>query len=287
LAGQNRILKEGQVLFRAGDEPDGMYLIRNGELKVYLEEEGKEVNLAAVGQGGMIGEMGLFDRQPRSASVKANCPTEITHISKDDFNKLMKQIPKWFVGLMSGLSGRLRSTNERLQKLESDGNVKKGSPFVHVRRILHVMVLLWSKDGEKEGREWVLDKNNLLKTLVDLFGEDGEKVEELLKVLKQEVIITERKGQYNNAVLAVPNRAVLSSFAQFLSGFLNKAERPCLSFEALQILDCLAEHVSKSPYEKGSLSIDELIKLGRRNGCKTQTWKACLNQLRSSKCLIV
>ena len=69
--------------------------------------------------GAMIGEMALFDNKPRSASAAAITDVEFTHISKADFNRIMKQIPKWFVNLMSTLSSRLRVTNDRLNEAES------------------------------------------------------------------------------------------------------------------------------------------------------------------------
>ncbi|MCX6126006.1 MAG: cyclic nucleotide-binding domain-containing protein, partial [Proteobacteria bacterium] len=119
MAGANKILKAGQMVFKAGEAADGMYLVRKGELVVFLEQDGKQVVLAKIGEGAMIGEMALFDRQPRSASVKASTESEVTLISLDDFGKLMKQIPKWFVGLMTTLSGRLRTTNDRLRLVEA------------------------------------------------------------------------------------------------------------------------------------------------------------------------
>ena len=119
-----------------------MYLVRKGELRVYLEQNGKEVTLVTIGDGGMIGEMALFDQQPRSASVKATKDTEVaTLISLIDFEKLMKQIPKWFVGLMIALSGRLRQTNERLQKLEA-GISSTGRPFLPTIRLMSSLDLL-------------------------------------------------------------------------------------------------------------------------------------------------
>ena len=48
-----------------------MFLVRKGELQVFVTQGSKEVNLAVVGAGGMIGEMALFDQKPRSASVRA------------------------------------------------------------------------------------------------------------------------------------------------------------------------------------------------------------------------
>ena len=84
MAGNVKSIKAGAVLFRAGDPADGMYLVRKGELMVYLEQNGTEVKLANVGAGNMIGEMAFFDKKPRSASVKANEDTEITIITNAD-----------------------------------------------------------------------------------------------------------------------------------------------------------------------------------------------------------
>jgi CRP/FNR family transcriptional regulator, cyclic AMP receptor protein len=167
VAGSNIVYKEGQVVFKQGEPADGMYLIRKGELKVYLEKDGNEVQLASVGSGGMIGEMAFFDQKPRSASVKATKEAEVTKITPDDFAKLMKQIPKWFVSIMSSLSTRLRETNERLQKVENKQAGAK-SPYEDVQKILHVLNLLM-KDATKEGKYWALNRNETEDLLTKIF----------------------------------------------------------------------------------------------------------------------
>ncbi len=258
MAGTNKVLKEGQVLFKAGDKPDGMYLIRKGELRVYLEQDGKEVSLATIGEAGMIGEMGLFDAQPRSASVKATKETEVTHISGEDFGKLMKQIPKWFVGLMSALSGRLRTTNDRLKKLESGlgGGATapsagaKGKPFQNVMRQMNVMMLLWNRDGEKDGKDFVLQKAPMEKTLVETFNEDGDKVKMLLEVLVKEKFLSTRQDSYKNVVLSTANRGTINNFITFMAAFVKaNPNKPYLSPDAIGMLRTLEKMTLAAPYD--------------------------------------
>jgi CRP-like cAMP-binding protein len=281
LAGSNKILGAGQVLFKAGDKSDGMYLIRKGELAVYLEQDGKQVMLATIGEGGMIGEMALFDGAPRSASVKATKPTEVTLISTDDFSKLMKQIPKWFVGLMTALSTRLRQTNDRLKKLEGM-SVTKGTPFQSVIRILNVLVLLWAKDGEKDGKDTVLQKSIAENTLVGLFNEDAEKVKQLFDVLVGEKLLSSRQDGYKNVVLVSPNRAVLGQLATFIQKFIaTNPPRPCLPDNVLAMLRILEMITMSAPYDTTNVSLADLVKEGKREGLNTASWEQDIKLLQN------
>lgn len=67
----------GGVLFREGDEADGLYMIRRGSVTVSRTISGKEVVLAYVSAGNYVGEMALVSNSPRSATVKAASPTEV------------------------------------------------------------------------------------------------------------------------------------------------------------------------------------------------------------------
>ena len=128
MAGQVRILKEGEILFRSGERADSMYIVRRGALKVYFLKGNEEVQLALLNDGSIVGEMAFFDQKPRSAHVKALTQTEITEITRADFDKLLTQIPKWLVTMLQSLSGRLRTTNEKLAALEkSQEGASQGS----------------------------------------------------------------------------------------------------------------------------------------------------------------
>jgi len=292
LAGTNKVLKDGTVLFRAGDKSDGMYLIRRGEVRVYLEQDGKEVQLATIGEGGMIGEMALFDGAPRSASVKASQECEVTQISTEDFAKLMKQIPKWFVSLMSALSSRLRQTNDRLKKLESTmagsaagatPGASKGKPFQNIIRQLNIIILLWHKDGEKDGKDWTIQKASLEKALIELFNEDPEKIKALFEVLVKQKVLTTRQDSYKNVVFAMAGRGALNSLVAAIGTFLkSKPKSPCLSDPALDMLRTLERVATTAPYDSTTVALPDLIKEGKRGGMTVILWDKEIDSLQNA-----
>jgi CRP/FNR family cyclic AMP-dependent transcriptional regulator len=72
LALRERTLRKGHVLFREGEEGAEMYLVRRGAIVVSKAVTGPvEQVLARMGPGDFVGEMSLFDRAPRSATIQA------------------------------------------------------------------------------------------------------------------------------------------------------------------------------------------------------------------------
>jgi diguanylate cyclase len=83
-----RVLKEGEWLFREGDDGDTAFVIENGLLEVCREKEGGErERVAQLGPGEMIGEMALIDRLPRSASAFARLPTRLRVLTREHLNE--------------------------------------------------------------------------------------------------------------------------------------------------------------------------------------------------------
>jgi CRP/FNR family cyclic AMP-dependent transcriptional regulator len=79
----------GVVLFRQGDESDGMYLIVEGEVVVRARVPGDtEAELGRVGPGGVLGELALIDRGLRSATVQARIQTTGFFFSEQFFKML-------------------------------------------------------------------------------------------------------------------------------------------------------------------------------------------------------
>ena len=282
MAGANKVIKPGQVLFKAGDKPDGMYLVRKGEVRVYLEQNGKEVTLVTIGDGGMIGEMALFDHQPRSASVKATKDTEVTLISLVDFEKLMKQIPKWFVGLMVALSGRLRQTNERLQKLEAGAN-SKGRPFLTAIRLISSLDLLWHKLGSKEGKENLLSKDVINAHLIDLLQEDPLKVTSLCEILVKEQILSQKVDTYKKVAYSLNNRSFFNTFLAFIAEFVrtNPTLR-CLPPEAIEMARFAVAIADKTAYDAATVSYEEILEAGKLEAVDTTKWKEALLTLKAA-----
>ncbi len=81
--------KVDQTLFLQGDEADGMYLVKEGEVRITRRLPGDAViELARLGRGAVIGEMGLLDRGRRSASAVATQTCAGYFISFEHFELL-------------------------------------------------------------------------------------------------------------------------------------------------------------------------------------------------------
>lgn len=106
-------LKAREVLFHAGDAGDGCYFLREGVVKAaVIAKDGQERLLAVLGPGSLIGELSLFDDQPRSATISALKPCRLLHISKGSFFRLADANPQVYREALKILTRRLRQTND-------------------------------------------------------------------------------------------------------------------------------------------------------------------------------
>ncbi|MSS72846.1 MAG: cyclic nucleotide-binding domain-containing protein [Candidatus Latescibacteria bacterium] len=107
----------GQVVCEAGDESSEFYVILSGSLSVRTTAG---LELASVGQMGVVGEMGVLTNRPRSASILAAKNTIALRVGKADLYQLMDSdgeiglhIYREFAHL---LCDRLRTNNAHLEQ---------------------------------------------------------------------------------------------------------------------------------------------------------------------------
>jgi CRP/FNR family transcriptional regulator, cyclic AMP receptor protein len=109
------VLRPGQVLFVQGDPSNGCYPVLAGALRVsYFSADGHETMLAMLGKGDVVGEMGLFDAAPRSATVTAQTECELAFVGAAEFFRCADDDPGIYRHLLKLLSARLRVTNDAL-----------------------------------------------------------------------------------------------------------------------------------------------------------------------------
>ncbi|NWF52091.1 MAG: cyclic nucleotide-binding domain-containing protein [Nitrospirae bacterium] len=111
---------EGDVVFKEGDPGDFIGLVISGKLEVKKQTEfkGKQVIIALLTKGALVGELSIFDRHKRSATVEAVEKTTMLILMNDKLDTLMQEHPctgiKILKGLLRILSLRLRKATERL-----------------------------------------------------------------------------------------------------------------------------------------------------------------------------
>jgi CRP/FNR family transcriptional regulator, cyclic AMP receptor protein len=109
--------KNGEILFREGEESDFCYIIEEGTVEVFKRLQQGTVLLAVLGQGEIVGEMGLISQLPRSASAAANGPVTVRKISRESFNRLFSNQPPEMLLTLRALMERLRMMNLKVLKL--------------------------------------------------------------------------------------------------------------------------------------------------------------------------
>ena len=86
-------LKAGDILFRAGDVGDALYIVAHGKVEVLTEPatEGKIATgpIAVLGEGHAFGEMSLLSGGPRTATIRAAENSDLLRIGKQDFEELI------------------------------------------------------------------------------------------------------------------------------------------------------------------------------------------------------
>ena len=102
----SRHLEEDEKLFSEKDEPDGLYILLSGKLQVYIFSGfvgSKPKVLAKINPGQYVGEMGLIDRKPRSASVRALVKSELIFLPSVGFAVLLRSNRKIAQGVIDTL----------------------------------------------------------------------------------------------------------------------------------------------------------------------------------------
>ena len=103
----------GERVFDSGDPSDRMYLVEAGKVGIELADRpGSKKFVRVLGPGDCFGEMGLLDDQPRSATVHVVEDALLLTLERDKIKALILDYPQLALGLLRGMSRRLRETNQ-------------------------------------------------------------------------------------------------------------------------------------------------------------------------------
>jgi CRP/FNR family cyclic AMP-dependent transcriptional regulator len=115
--GLGKVYRDGEEIVRQGEVGDCMYVIQMGQAEAIQGEEGKEVRLAVLGEGDIFGEMALFERMPRSATVRALGDVRVLTIDKKTFLRRVHEDPSLAFRILQKMSYRIRELDTELVRL--------------------------------------------------------------------------------------------------------------------------------------------------------------------------
>ncbi len=174
-------VKQGQAIFRKGDEGTALYVLKTGRIKIVLPSSlGDEIIVSIFSEGDFFGEMSLLDGEPRSADAIAIEPCELFILSRNDFLAFLQANLSGVKSILALLSQRLRRTDDFLEDV----------CFLNISdRLTKALLELAKAHGKKDGGKTSIDLTLTQKELGDLVGATRESVNKELKYLREEGLI--------------------------------------------------------------------------------------------------
>jgi CRP/FNR family cyclic AMP-dependent transcriptional regulator len=109
-------LADGETLFRAGDPGESLFLVRAGEVELYVRDNaGQKIILDITRPGDFFGEIALLDAGARTASAVALTDTELIELDRDDLLLLFRRKPDAALSMLAAMGRMTRKADELLR----------------------------------------------------------------------------------------------------------------------------------------------------------------------------
>jgi CRP/FNR family transcriptional regulator, polysaccharide utilization system transcription regulator len=112
------IYKKGQIIFYEGNQPQGLYCIHEGKVKVHkLGEEGKEQIVRFAKIGNLLGYRALLSGETYNASATALEDTKMCYIPRNTFLKLVQQNSSLSIETIRLLTNDLKKAEQKIMNM--------------------------------------------------------------------------------------------------------------------------------------------------------------------------
>ena len=109
--------QDGDIIIKQGEVGDCMYVVQEGQVEILVEESDREVLVATRGEGALLGEMAIFDREVRSATVRALGEVRALTVDKKNFMRRIHSDPTLALRIVETMSRRIRELSDEVARL--------------------------------------------------------------------------------------------------------------------------------------------------------------------------
>ncbi len=174
---QHRSYPRGAAILRAGEETDALYIILSGRVKVLIPDaEGHEVILTVMGAQEFVGEMGLLDGLPSSATVETLEPCDMLRLPRGAFVSSVESNGAVAMQLLRNLVKRLRDADRKIESLALI------DVYGRVARLIIDM-------AEEIDGNWVVPRAPAKQEIARMIGASREMVSRVVKDLQEKNLI--------------------------------------------------------------------------------------------------
>lgn len=254
-------IERDHYLFREGDPPDAMYVVKAGKFAVVKTKQNSEIVLAEIGPGAMVGEMAFFDNKPRSASVRALKDSEVIALPYKALHAQFQNFPEWCKAIMRTVNEHLRNANQRIKQLEkSDQSEGDLFPPHTITKLVSILNFVGYKYGQhSEAEKGIVINGTLLRNYtIQVFQEATHKMQKLMSVLMDmDLMKVEDMGEGRQKIV-VHRSEFLFSFVEWYNDWLFKkeTERSIIKEEEIRILKGVLHFARQLPKnDKGLIKL--------------------------------
>jgi CRP/FNR family transcriptional regulator, cyclic AMP receptor protein len=110
----------GQAIFNYGDPGHAMFIVRLGEVEIYVKnDQGEKIVLETSQPGDIFGEISLLDGGARTAWVAALGDVELLRLDREHFEAYVRECTPAALNLLSVTARRLRRSDEVIRRTVS------------------------------------------------------------------------------------------------------------------------------------------------------------------------
>lgn len=109
-----RAYHDGEAVVTQGETGDCMYVVQQGRLEVVVAGKDGETAVGNLGPGDVFGEMALFTREPRSATVRSCGGSTVLTIDKRGFFRRVQEDPSLAFRILGKMSERISRLDQEL-----------------------------------------------------------------------------------------------------------------------------------------------------------------------------
>lgn len=179
--------EKDQYIFTEGDPPDWLCIVKEGTVKMVRQSpSGREIIIAIMTSGDVIGEVAVFDGGPYPATAQGMGDGIILKLSKKEFVSLLKRHPSIAIEIIGDLGRKLRAALNVARELR--GERVEG-------RISMVLLKLARKVGTAVEGGVMLTIPITRQDIADMVGSTIETTIRTISRFKKEGIVKDTKGR--------------------------------------------------------------------------------------------
>lgn len=116
---QSLSFSDQEELFKVGDPADCAYVVMEGEVAVMADTAAGEVVAVMLSRNELVGEMGVLQNAPRSATIRAHGEVKALRITDEAFIKLLRDNPDVSLDVLRQLSVKLARSHRQFEELQN------------------------------------------------------------------------------------------------------------------------------------------------------------------------